>query len=142
MTFSTNMCNIHLWRTKCSELLMAKCAFLKHYPLHHVGCDRCCNPVKQGDQNVSVHLTITVQKHAKIQYFEQNTFRMWTMLYWTQSLRTQFSVSINVWRLAGDTLNITCNFLYCNHQVHTDFLITLYHSRSLRIPLIADCGKR
>ena len=28
------------------------------------------------------------------------------------------------WR--GDTLNITCNFLYCNHQVHRDFLITLY----------------
>jgi len=26
----------------------------------------------------------------------------------------------------GDTLNITSNFLYCNHQVHRDFLITLY----------------
>jgi hypothetical protein len=35
-------------------------------------------------------------------------------------------LSINVWRLAGDTLNITCNFLYCNHQVNRDFLITLY----------------
>jgi hypothetical protein len=35
-------------------------------------------------------------------------------------------VSIIVWRLAGDTLNITYNFLYCNHQVHRDFLITLY----------------
>jgi hypothetical protein len=35
-------------------------------------------------------------------------------------------VSINVWRLAGDTLNITCNFLYSNHHVHRDFLITLY----------------
>jgi len=23
---------------------------------------------------------------------------------------------VNVWRLAGDTLNITCNFLDCNHQ--------------------------
>jgi hypothetical protein len=34
-------------------------------------------------------------------------------------------VSINVWRLAGDTLNVTCNFLCCNHQVHRDFLITL-----------------
>jgi len=33
---------------------------------------------------------------------------------------------LNVWRLAGDTLNITCSFLYCNHQVHRDFLITLY----------------
>jgi hypothetical protein len=28
--------------------------------------------------------------------------------------------------MAGDTLNITCNFLYCNHQVHRNFLITLY----------------
>jgi hypothetical protein len=26
----------------------------------------------------------------------------------------------------GNTLNITCNFLYCNHQVHRDVLITLY----------------
>jgi hypothetical protein len=35
-------------------------------------------------------------------------------------------LGVNVWRLAGDTLNITCNFLYCNHQVHRDFLITPY----------------
>jgi hypothetical protein len=35
-------------------------------------------------------------------------------------------VSINVWRLAGHTLNVTCNFLYCNHQVHRGFVITLY----------------
>jgi hypothetical protein len=33
-------------------------------------------------------------------------------------------VSINVWRLAGGTLNITCNFLYCNHQVHEE---VFYH---------------
>jgi hypothetical protein len=39
----------------------------------------------------------------------------------------------NVWRLAGDTLNITCNFLYCNHQVHIDFLITLYLYSSVQI---------
>jgi hypothetical protein len=37
------------------------------------------------------------------------------------------SMSINVWRLVGDTLNITRYFLYCNHQVHRDFLITLYN---------------
>ena len=42
------------------------------------------------------------------------------------ALRTQFSVSINVWRVAGDTLNITCIFPYCNYQVHRDFMITLY----------------
>jgi hypothetical protein len=51
---------------------------------------------------------------------------MWTVLYWTRSSRTQFGVSINVWRLAGDALNIACNFLCCNHQVHREFLITLY----------------
>ena len=66
------------------------------------------------------------KKHAKIQYFKQNTFGMWTVLYWTRSSRKQFGVSINVWRLAVDTLNITCNFLCCNLQVHRDFLITLY----------------
>jgi hypothetical protein len=26
----------------------------------------------------------------------------------------------------GVTLNITCNFLYCNHQAHGNFLIALY----------------
>jgi hypothetical protein len=35
-------------------------------------------------------------------------------------------VSINVWKLAGDALNISCNFLCCNHQVNRDFLIILY----------------
>jgi hypothetical protein len=56
----------------------------------------------------------------------QNTFGMWTVLFWTRYSRTQFGVSINVWRLAGDNLNITCNFLHCDYQVHRDFLITLY----------------
>jgi hypothetical protein len=37
-------------------------------------------------------------------------------------------VSINVWRLQVDTLKITCNFRYCNHQVYRDSLITLYKS--------------
>jgi hypothetical protein len=35
-------------------------------------------------------------------------------------------ISINVCRLVGDTLKITRNFLYWNHQMHRDFLITLY----------------
>jgi hypothetical protein len=55
----------------------------------------------------------------------QNIFGMWTVLYWTRSSRTQFGVSINVWRLARNTLNIPCKFLYCNHQVYRDVLITL-----------------
>jgi hypothetical protein len=98
-----------------------------------------------GDQKVSVHMMITVQKHATTQCIRkiptqlmiwrwpsQNTFEMWTVLYWTRSSRTQFGVPINVWRLAGDTLNITCNFLYCNHQVHRDFLITLLNGLQLK----------
>jgi hypothetical protein len=66
-------------------------------------------------------------KTRKERWQSQNTFGMWIVLYWTLSSRTQFGVSINVWRLAGDTLIITCNFLYCNHQVHRDFLITMYY---------------
>ena len=31
---------------------------------------------------------------------------------------------------AGGTLNITCNFLYCNYQVHREYLITLYKKYS------------
>jgi hypothetical protein len=57
----------------------------------------------------------------------ENTLGMWTLLYWTWYSRTQFGVSINVWKLAGDNLNITWNFLYCNHQVHRDFVVILYY---------------
>ena len=108
---------------------------------------------KQGDQKLSVHLTIIVQNNPHTYHHpvplslnlgtltswnslghsrpvtellltiptqllswrwpSPNTFGMWTVLYWTRFSRTQFDVSINVWSLAGDTLNITCNFLYC-----------------------------
>jgi hypothetical protein len=64
---------------------------------------------------------------------------MWTVLYWTRSSRTQFGVSINVWRLAGGTLNITCNFLYCNHQVHRKFwslCISLNTSDTTDLPVV------
>jgi len=36
-------------------------------------------------------------------------------------------IQFNAWRLAVNTLNITCNIPYCNQQVHKDFLITLYY---------------
>jgi len=83
----------------------------------------------------SVHLTIRAQTQCirrirtqlnSWRWSSQNTFGMWTVLYWTRSSRTQFGVSINVWRLAVDTLNITRKFMYCDHQVRRDFLITLY----------------
>jgi hypothetical protein len=32
----------------------------------------------------------------------------------------------SIWRLAGDISNITCNFLYCNHQVRRDVSSLLY----------------
>ena len=69
----------------------------------------------------------------------QNTFGMWTVLYRTRSSKTQFGVS-NIWRLAGNTLNITCYFLYCNHQVHRDLLITLYfiHTRIAFLQWLLD----
>jgi hypothetical protein len=41
----------------------------------------------------------------------------------------QFGVLINFWRLAGDSLNITCNLLYCYHQVRRIF-ITLCNCHS------------
>jgi hypothetical protein len=86
---------------------------------------------------------ITVQNKRKNnlnRWPSQNTFGMCTLLHWTQSLRTQFSMSINVWRLVGDTLNITCNFLYCNHQVHKNFLITLYMPHAVwRFHIVMVC---
>jgi hypothetical protein len=74
-----------------------------------------------------MHLTITIQyttdelKMAITEYI-RNVDRA--------ILNTVFENTVrrvnNVWRLAGDTFNITCNFLYCNYQVNRDFLITLY----------------
>jgi len=62
----------------------------------------------QSDQKVSVHLTITIPTQLMIwRWPSQNTFGMWTVLYWTWSLRTEFGVSTNVWRQARDTVNIT-----------------------------------
>ena len=73
----------------------------------------------------SVHLMNAVQKNTQ-KYSILNSFNhlTWTVLYRTRSSRTQLGMLINVWRLAGDTLNATCDFLYCNHQVHRYFLIT------------------
>ena len=87
--------------------------------------------ILQGDQKVSAHLTITVNKNphsiddmkmAITEYIRnvdravlntvfENTFR-----HVNKCLET-----------GGGHLNITCNFLDCNHQVHRDFLITLHY---------------
>jgi hypothetical protein len=84
----------------------------------------------QGDQKVSVHLTITVEytiDELKMTITEY-------ILNVDRIILTQFGVSINVCRLAGDTLNITCKFLYCNNHVHRDFLTILYNPSVSRWP--------
>jgi hypothetical protein len=67
------------------------------------------------------------KKYARIFYKQFKSLTMITQLELVMTDGVSVSlVSINVWRLARNTLNITCNFLYCNHQVARDFLITLY----------------
>jgi hypothetical protein len=91
------------------------------------------NFLLQGDQKVCVLLMITVQKKQK--YFKQ--FQSLTLItqleLWITDGVSVSLVSINVWRLAEDTLNITCNLLYCNHQVIRDFLFALCN-------LFSSCG--
>ena len=83
----------------------------------YTGWSKClCAPDDYSTENT--------QKYSILNSFNHLS---WTVLYWTRSSRTQFGVSINVWILVGDTLNINCNFMCCNHQVHRDFLITLYN---------------
>jgi hypothetical protein len=60
----------------------------------------------------------------------QNTLGMWAVLYWTQ-----FGLSVNVWRLAGDTLNITCIFLYCDHQCTEMSNQLVYNTATLNVIL-------
>jgi hypothetical protein len=57
---------------------------------------------------------ITVQKHAKILAITEYIRNVDSAILNTVFENTVRSV-INFWRLAGGTLNITCNFLYCNH---------------------------
>jgi hypothetical protein len=73
---------------------------------------------------------ITVQKHAK--YFKQ--FRSLTIITYLELWITDgVSVSLVTVRrdnkcqkTGGGHCENTCNFLYCNHQIHRDFLIPLY----------------
>jgi hypothetical protein len=72
-----------------------------------------CHWYVQDDQKVSVHLMITVHKTQKkmtvTEYIRNVVRAMLTTVF------ENIGVSINVWGLAGDTLNISCNFLYCDH---------------------------
>jgi hypothetical protein len=76
-----------------------------------------------------MHLMITVQKHANsLNHFPFTYIRNVDRAI----LNTVFENAVQlVWRLSRDTLNITCNFLYCNHQMHRAFLINLYNKLKL-----------
>ena len=74
------------------------------------------------------HTRFPKEDHLPYWASGQQSYEEWScrMLYWTGYSTTQIGMLINVWRLAGDALNITFKFLYCNHQMHRVSLITLY----------------
>jgi hypothetical protein len=80
--------------------------------------------VIQSDEKVSVYLMITVNRTRKniFKHFQSLIMITWLGLAITDgvsvSLVSEFGVSLNVWMQAGDTSNITFNFLYCNHEGH------------------------
>jgi hypothetical protein len=63
-------------------------------------------------------------KSAHNWWFEDGHHRICSecgLCYTEHGLWEQFSVSINVWRLARDTFNVTCDFMYCNQWHTQDF---------------------
>jgi hypothetical protein len=72
------------------------------------------------------------KKHAKnVKQFQSLTMTTWLKLGITDGVSVS-RVYTWPWRSAASS-QITCNFLYCNHQVHRDFYITLYIPWSLDI---------
>jgi hypothetical protein len=85
----------------------------------------------QYDQKVSVHLIVTIQKvTSSVQSVtRQSAARQGqgdTRLTLTPSAipNSNYIIMVNDW----NCLKYFCVFLYCNHQVHRYFLITLYTS--------------
>jgi hypothetical protein len=74
---------------------------------HHITAINSINDLEvHSDQKLCAPDDYSIKNMQK--YFKQfshlpwptqNTFGMWTVLYWTQSSRKQLSMSINVWRL-------------------------------------------
>jgi hypothetical protein len=75
---------------------------------HHLQWLMKRRTIIQDNQKVSVHLTQCIQTIPTQlmiwRWPSQNTFGMWTVLQWTRSSRTQFGMTINIWRLGGGTL--------------------------------------
>jgi hypothetical protein len=110
------LCIMYVYVCVCMYARTYVCMYLCMYV-----CAYVCMYV-QSDQKVSVHPMITVQKTRKnilnnINHHD-NVVSIRDNKYREHSSACQ--------QMSGDTLNITCNFLYCNRQAHRDFLITLY----------------
>jgi hypothetical protein len=84
----------------------------------------------QGDQKVSVHLTITVQNNPHTTDESKMAVTEYIRNVDHAILNTVFENTVRrvnkCLETGGGTLNISCNFPYCNHQVNRGFLITLY----------------
>jgi hypothetical protein len=89
----------------------------------------------QGDQKFPVHLMITIQKVKvmfKVSPASLQTFidtPNYTRLPLTPSVtpNSNYVIMVSDW----NCLKYFCVFfLYCNHQVHRDFLITLYNDHT------------
>jgi hypothetical protein len=88
----------------------------------------------QGDQRVSVHLMITIQKATSNVHYHNTCFLPHCLAAYCQGhgdprLTLTPSVipnSMLLWQLVETASNIFACFLYCNHHVHRNFLITLY----------------
>jgi hypothetical protein len=86
----------------------------------------------QGDQKVSVHLTITMQK---VTSNVQSVPRQSPDIYWHAELRSRRPCSDSTIHIPNvfcdghlQFINCVRIVLYSNRQVHTDFLITRYVS--------------
>jgi hypothetical protein len=94
------------WNGVC-DFLLRNCDYCHCHTHTHTGWSKClCAPDDY------------IQKIRKNTVVETDLITCQDNVVRIRDNRTQFGVSINVWRLAGDTLNITWNFLFCNHQVH------------------------
>jgi hypothetical protein len=86
--------------------------------------------IKQGDQKVSVQLMISIHTSFLTHYLAQsNCFT--ANRQGQEDTRLTLTPSVipnsNYFIMVSETVqNIFICFLYCNHQVHRDFLITLY----------------
>jgi hypothetical protein len=109
------------WRWHCCSLFYCYC----------VSGDRrekvaAKKPNVQGDQKVAVHLSLLPHYLAQSDCLAADRQDQGdTILTLTLSVipNSNYVIMVSDW----NSLKYFCVFLYCNHQVHRDFLITLYY---------------